>query len=179
MPILPCPTATPELRYIYFHSSLNFALYIMLNEEDLLEVDVLSDSEGFNDSYCRPATPMLLCYMRETGTVFSEVYREDAPGSISSKDCFSLTEDMFVGAGGFVINKCFKVQSMLEFRHAATQSASSSVSVAASSEGQLVAWKPFMPRARALSVFDLSAIRPHTLHTLALRSHSFLISSIH
>ena len=134
----------------------------MLDEEDLLEVDVLSDSEGFNDSYCRPATPMLLCYMRETGTVFSEVYREDAPGSISSKDCFSLTEDMFVGAGGFVINKCFKVQSMLEFRHAATQSASSSVSVAASSEGQLVAWKPFMPRARALSVFDLSAVPAST-----------------
>ena len=37
-PSLVRPTATPELRYIYFHSSLNFALYIMLNEEDLLEV---------------------------------------------------------------------------------------------------------------------------------------------
>ena len=64
---------------------------------------------------------------------------------------------MFVGEGRFVIQKCLQVQTMRAVRHAAAQPASSSVSVAASSVGQLVDWRPFMPRARAPAVFDISA----------------------
>ena len=62
-----------------------------------------------------------------------------------------------MGEGRFVIQKCLQVQTMRAVRHAAAQPASSSVSVAASSVGQLVDWRPFMPRARAPAVFDISA----------------------
>ena len=75
----------------------------MIHEEDLPEVDA---SDVFNEVYCRPASPMLLCYLRESGAVFSEFYREDAQVPSHPKTAFLL------------LRICLWERGVLSFRNA-------------------------------------------------------------